>query len=260
MLAVVLALMLGAAACSAPAAPEGEAHQAMPATAKNKPALGLMTSLPLYWPLGADLAALASGSQTSPWQRTAMEREYSLVPLDTLSPISSLSGEDGDIDPLARLDRIAVIQPRGLSPADNVALDRWVRSGGQLLIMLDPLLTGEYKLPLGDPRRPNASALIPPVIARWGLSQQFDPDVTRLREIATPHGAIPVLMGSDLRIAGDAAGNNGCRLHESGLAARCARIGEGQVTYIGDASVFEHGELAGDDHEAIGALLAYAFD
>lgn len=89
-----------------------------------------MTSLPLYWRLGADVADIASGNALVPWQRQAMERRFDLVPLDTLSPIPALTPDEPETDPLAELDYLAIIQPRGLSPADNVALDEWVRAGG----------------------------------------------------------------------------------------------------------------------------------
>ena len=74
-----------------------------------KPQLGLMTSLPLYWPLGVDLSDLASGDVEAPWQRAALEHNHELhdarQPLEILRTIHSfdpciacavhLSDEDG---------------------------------------------------------------------------------------------------------------------------------------------------------------------
>ncbi|MFU7527718.1 hypothetical protein [Qipengyuania sp. ASV99] len=226
---------------------------------REKPRLGLMTSLPLYWPLNADLADIASGAAAPPWQRRLLERDYELVPLDTLSPIQGLSEEAGDTDPLSGLDLIAVIQPRGLSAADNAALDGWVRGGGRLLIALDPLLTGEYDIALGDPRRPNDTALIPPVIPRWGIANTYAENLTEVRYAELPGGRVPVWMGSNLSLAEGADNANLCRVHDSGLILRCDSVGKGTVTYIGDATLFEHRDLIGADGEAIAALLAYAF-
>ena len=104
-----------------------------------------------------------------------MARSYALEPLDTLSPIPALAADQPDLDPLAGLRRIAIIQPRGLSASDNVAVDGWVRAGGRLLLVLDPALTGEYDLPLGDPRRPVDTALIPPVANAWGGPTDLEP-------------------------------------------------------------------------------------
>lgn len=204
--------------------------------------LGLMTSLPLYWPLGTGVADLAGGDVTIPWQRAALEQSYLLVPLDTLSPIPDLDPDAPEQDPLDDLTKLAIIQPRGLSPADNVALDNWVRAGGQLLIALDPALTLEYPVPFGDPRRPTASAAIPPVIDRWGLAIAYedhsyhghaiDADV-QLEVLG--EGAFPVLSAGKVARAEDAD----CVSAASEVIAKC-RIGAGSVTVVADAAVFEH--------------------
>lgn len=223
----------------------------------EKRRLGLMTSLPLYWPLGADVAAIASGNAQVPWQRQAMERRFELVPLDTLSPIPALTPDEPETDPLAELDYLAIIQPRGLSPADNVALDEWVRAGGHLLLVLDPLLTGEYDVPLGDPRRPNDVALVPPVVARWGLEMQ-QPD-TEAASITVMLEGVPF----DVEQAGlisvidpDAAT---CRIEANGVIAQCG-VGEGRVTLMADAAVFEKRDLAGENGALLQRIAAYAFD
>lgn len=249
--AALVAVLVGLAACNpAPSAPQGE-----PAPAAERASLGLMTSLPLYWPLGAGLEDIAAGAAPPPWQRTAIEAGYALVPLDTLSPIPALSPDQPDSDPLAQLDRLAVIQPRGLSPADNVALDRWVRAGGRLLLALDPALTGEYDLPLGDPRRPTDSALIPPAVARWGLAVSFDeaqPVAVDTQSLAG--AALPLALSGQITAAG-----GDCTVLAQGAAARC-RVGEGQVTLIADAALFEHPELAGEGGADLLALLVAAFE
>lgn len=249
--AALAAVLMGLAACNpAPADAPNE-----PAPAAERAALGLMTSLPLYWPLGAGLEDIAAGAARAPWQRTAIEARYALVLLDTLSPIPALSPEQPDTDPLAQLDRLAVIQPRGLSPADNVALDRWVRAGGRLLLALDPALTGEYDLPLGDPRRPTDSALIPPVVARWGLAVSFD-EAQPLAVVTQSLAGVPLPLALPGQIT--AAGDD-CTVLAQGAAARC-RVGKGQVTLIADAALFEHPELAGKGGADLQALLVAALE
>ncbi|MDJ0641853.1 MAG: hypothetical protein QNJ15_03460 [Erythrobacter sp.] len=218
-----------------------------------------MTSLPLYWSLEADISELAQGNGEKPWQRVLLERQFELVPLDTLSSIRGLSPDDPETDPLEGLERIAIIQPRGLSAADNAALDEWVKAGGQLLILLDPQLTGDYHLALGDPRRPVDMALQPPVIPRWGVVGAYSPALQDVRNIELAGGNIPVWMGSELRGITVASGLNGCEIHESRLISRCESVGEGTVTFLGDAAVFEHPELAGEDGAAIRVLLDFAF-
>ncbi|MCL9998639.1 MAG: GldG family protein [Erythrobacter sp.] len=248
-LAAGLLALLAAAGCDRAPAPPAAAESA---TARER--LGLMTSLPLYWPLGAGVEEIASGRAPPPWQRTALEAGYVLEPLDTLSPIPGLAADAPATDPLAGLTRLAVIQPRGLSPADNVALDEWVREGGRLLLVLDPALTGEYDLPLGDPRRPADSALIPPVVARWGLAVRFDEaQGDGVNERALGEAALPLIVAGEVSITNSAAA--ACTLLADGAAARC-RVGKGEVTLIADAALFEHPELAGEGGAGLRALVA----
>lgn len=241
------------AACNAAPAADAPPEE-KPAGAAPLARIGLMSSLPLVWPLGADVGAIAGGAAGVPWQREALEAAYVIEPLDTLSPIPALSPDAPDIDPLAGLARLAVIQPRGLSPADNVALDDWVRAGGRLLLVLDPALTGEYDLPLGDPRRPVDSAPIPPVVGRWGMGIGFDPDQAP-GVIASRLGDAPLPLALTGRISLAPPGAAGrCTLLAEGAAARC-RVGKGQVTLIADAAIFEHSELAGAGGLGLTALI-----
>lgn len=256
-LLAALAAPLLLAACGGEEMRAPERPREAEAGQEARPELGLMTSLPLYWPLGAELGDIAGGRIAAPWQRAALEQGFALVPLDTLSPIAAITPGLAETDPLAGLERLAVIQPRGLSPADNVALDDWVRGGGMLLLVLDPQLTAEYDLPLGDPRRPSDSALIPPVLARWGLEIVFDEDQDEApRAVPLGEGFVTVRLAGEVRLreGGDAA----CTLAAGGVAARC-RVGAGLVTVFADAALFEDGPAAAVRARAIAALLDHAF-
>jgi hypothetical protein len=253
-LAAVLAMGAALTGCdAAPAQPVPEASPPLPTTR-----LGVMSSLPLFWPIGAGIAEIAGGTAPPPWQRGVLERSFLLEPLDTLAPIPGLAPDAPETDPLAGLTRLAVIQPRGLSPADNVALDDWVRGGGRLLLLLDPALTGDYDLPLGDPRRPVESALIPPVVARWGMAVRFD-EAQEVEVRSAPLGAavLPLVLAGEVTISDPAAAR--CTLYADGAAARCV-VGRGRVTLIADAALFEHPELAGEGGAMLRAVLAEAFE
>lgn len=253
-IASLVGAVLALAACSA--APTEPASPEPPSDAR--PALGLMSSLPLYWPADADISDIAAGRAAPPWQRRAIETRYLPVPLDTLTPIPALSPDAPETDPLANLDRLAVIQPRGLSPGDNVALDAWVRDGGSLLLVLDPALTGEYDLPLGDPRRPVDAALIPPVVERWGLAVSFDEgQALAVANVSLGGAALPLALPGRIAVTDPAAAN--CTLAAAGAAATC-RVGKGRVTLIADAALFEHPELAGENGTILAGLLAAAFE
>ncbi|WP_299191511.1 hypothetical protein [uncultured Erythrobacter sp.] len=249
-----IASLLALAACKAELADQIEEPAAAPSET-----LGLMTSLPLYWPLGADFAAIANGTAEVPWQRGVLERGYELVLLDTLSPIPGLTPDAPESDPLAAIEHLAVIQPRGLSPADNVALDDWVRDGGQLLLVLDPQLTGDYDLALGDPRRPADTALVAPVVTRWGLDIDFPLEAAlddSLHELPLGSGTLTAERAGRIEIVNADAAD--CELFANNVVARCS-IGEGFVTLVADAAVFEHQSLAGAQGEAIANLLRFAF-
>lgn len=195
--------------------------------------LGLMSTLPLYWPEAESPQSLLELDGASPWQRTVLERRYRLRPLD------SLTGEAG----LDGLRFLLLAQPRALSPAENVELDRWVRGGGRLLLFADPLLAGDSRFPLGDRRRPQAAALLSPILARWGLELMFAEDQPEGRQVRALEGiSLPVEWAGYFALrppSGGAAAE--CRLLADGLAARCA-IGEGQALILADATLLEGAE------------------
>ena len=56
-------------------------------------------------------------------------------------------------------------QPLAQAPENLVALDDWVRGGGRVLLLADPMLEWPSKRPLGDPLRP------PPMFADTGLAR-----------------------------------------------------------------------------------------
>lgn len=234
--------------------------------------LGLMTSLPLYWPLGVEMETLVSDDIELPWVRARLERRYHLVPLDSfVEPDDGLAPEDNDAlaaAPLDDLDRLLVVQPRAVGSADNVALDQWVRDGGRLLYVLDPMLAGEYEVLWGDPSHPIVNALVPPVFARWGLRVQFvEAQPFALRELDYGAGQIPVLMAGEFLIAplgddaseDDIAARGQCELLAQGAVARCS-VGKGRVTAVADAALFELPRADDRAEQQFDMLIGWAFE
>lgn len=203
-----------------------------PGKAAGKARLGLMTSLPIYWPEVADMGDLIGDRARPGWVRPAIEQRYDLQPLDTLNGAA-----------LAPLKRLLLAQPRPLSPQENVALDAWVRQGGELLLLADPLLTRHSQFALGDKRRPQDVALLSPILAHWGLELTFDPDQPAGEHAIDWGGApLPVRMAGVLRpIAG--AEDATCVLLASGVLAQC-RIGQGRVLVLADAALLDEGSEA----------------
>ena len=205
--------------------------------------IGLFTTLPILWADGPDLAASLKPEGEPHWAREVMAGRGALEPLDTLSS-----------EGLDKLRRLILAQPRALAPQENVALDDWVRGGGQVLLLADPALTEESRFSLGDPRRPQAVVLLSPILTRWGLELLFDegqPLGPSEREVMGV--AVPVNLPGHLATRGQ----SNCRLWGDGLAATCA-IGQGRVVVIADAALLER-KQGSAGAKALSWLLDAAF-
>lgn len=210
--------------------------------------IGLFTTLPILWSEAPDIAAQLNDPAPPHWARRELEARGDIVPLDTLAAAGSAS-------PLASLSRLVIAQPRPLSPQENVALDAWVRGGGRLLLVADPALTQHSDFPLGDPRRPQAVALLSPILARWGLELTFDdaqPFGERMQ--AGPVAPLPVNLAGRWRITPAPAGGGQCRTLADGLVAICT-LGAGRVVAVADAAALEPGDPDGTRRKALGWLL-----
>ncbi len=210
--------------------------------------VGLFTSLPILWEDSAELGAELRPDAAPHWARGVLERGGPIVALDTLAG-------PGGTAPLDQIRRLVIAQPRPLAPAENVALDDWVRGGGQVLLLADPALTQDSAFQLGDPRRPQAVALLSPILGRWGLDLLFDdaqPAGEQSREVLGVD--TPVNLPGRFATRGQAS----CRLWADGLAVTCA-VGKGRVLALADAAVLERQDASGSRPTAFSALLDAAF-
>ncbi len=225
--------------------------------------IGLYTSLPIVWGESGDIRELLEKERPRHWALAVLSSAGTLHPLDTVT------------DRLPRDALLVLAQPRPLSPQENVALDRWVREGGRVLLFADPLLTAPTRYALGDPRRPQDTVLLSPILARWGLRLEFDeaqPAGEHLVE--TAFGPLPVNLAGRFRLLGNSgesasspgfSGKHGtdgdrgadpgksgimgtsgdgpgrCRLEAEGILARCA-VEKGQIFAISDAAVLEESD------------------
>ena len=214
----------------------GAAAWAFSDTARPKPELGLLTTLPIYWSESFDIGETLDSEGKPHWVRSALESEYALRPLDTLT---------GDESALERLDYLLLAQPRALAPEENVALDDWVREGGHALIFADPFLTDASRFAIGDRRRPQDVVLLSPILRRWGLELRFDeaqPDGEHTLEFEGE--AVPVNLAGTL-VAVEGSAPSDCSILAEGLIARCD-VGKGEVTVVADAALLEHDRGAAD--------------
>jgi hypothetical protein len=206
--------------------------------------LGLMGTIPIYWGEAEQLGDLIGGAAEAHWARAELEREYELRPIAYLDEAA-----------LAGLDQLLLAQPRPLSGEENVALDAWVRGGGQLLLFADPMMTGHSEFGLGDRRRPQDVVLLSPILAHWGLSLQFADDQPLGTRVARDGDlTVPVNLPGQFALAG----GDGCALSAEGLLARCA-IGRGQATILADAAMLDLHEPSPLAGPALGRLAQLAF-
>ena len=195
-----------------------------PAPDSPKPALGLMTTLPLQWSEGGVEADLAEEAQPHP-AFARLSESYDVQPLD-------------DVRDLAKQRMLLLAQPRAFSPAELVQLDSWVRKGGRILILADPALQWGSLYPLGDKRRPLFTSMLSPLFAHWGLELVLpiaDAEPMAMRKIGklsirtqTPGEWLKIGRGGSAR----------CALAEGGLLADC-KIGKGHALLVADADLLD---------------------
>lgn len=212
-----------------------------PASPVERPALGLFTSLPIWWGESDSVAEMLAKPPQPHWARVWLEQRFQVTPLDTL--------DAHRLPPL-----LLVAQPRALAPQENVALDNWVRRGGRVLLFADPMLTWHSRFAIGDKRRPQDVVLLSPILSRWGLELRFDDTQSGgAREIA----GLSVNLAGSLALTGNGHNAN-CRLFAEGLVAQC-EIWKGRATIVADAAMLEP-EAADSGQEALESLMRQAFD
>lgn len=204
-----------------------------PAVPSAKPRLALLTSLPVVFGesfgLDADRSPLLD----------ELEKEFTVLPVDGPEQLTP-----GGL--------LLAVQPQALTAERLVALDRWVRQGGRLVLLADPFLRFESALPLGDRFRPPLRYPDTGLLAHWGLRLDDEID-TRLDEVETEFGrGIRLSVGGlgSLTRAGGA-----CTLSPTRVVARC-RIGEGYATIVADADFAMAALPARDGQQAVVRLLS----
>ena len=131
-------------------------------------------------------------------------------------------------------------------PAENlVALDDWVRRGGRVLLLADPLLEWPSKRPLGDPLRPAPMFMDTGLLAHWGFGSMRPTSAASRR---AKLGGYEVVTVSPGRLTGS------CAIEDQGLVALC-RIGRGEAIVIADADLLDTPAFGGGAEHNLDALL-----
>ncbi|WP_239804412.1 ABC transporter [Croceicoccus hydrothermalis] len=197
----------------------------------HRPALALFTSLPIFWAEG-DIDALLDGKTRDHWAKAVIAREYALQPVDRLTQLGNPAN--------GGVQRLFMAQPRALAGDENVALDSWVRGGGRLVLLADPMLEAHSEYGLGDRRRPEAMAMLSPILARWGLELAYDEAQGEGWRMAPTPMPLPISQAGHFRLTGKGHDSH-CETQAGGLIARC-RIGDGTVLAIADAALLQDGD------------------
>ena len=234
MLGALAAALTGVAALGVSelkTAPDEEVAVRAPA---GRPALALLTSLPLVF--GEQFSLDGGGSPAL----TRLEQRYNVQPIG-VADAASLAGQ--------RL--LLMAHPRAQPAGALVDLDRWVRQGGRLLLLADPRLDWHSDRPLGDRLRP------PPAFADTGLLEHWGLELSGPYPDGPAHvsnGSISILAAAPGRFTSRGT----CEVAGAGFVARC-RIGKGAATLIADADFLHvegEGALDGPTEQNLELLMA----
>ncbi len=191
----------------------------LPATPSPRPKLAVVSALPLFWKEGE----AGFGARSDAPIITLLRARFDVQPAD--SPLGTVMRD---------ANALLLAQPRAFSPAEFVALDNWVRDGGHLLLLADPLLRWPSSLPLGDRRRPPSISVMGPLLDHWGL-QLLPPASAAEERRILKDGRVLTTMGS----SGFAMRpGTSCHVEERGLVARC-QIGRGGAVLVADADLID---------------------
>lgn len=181
----------------------------------DRPQLLLLTSLPIVFGDGFSLEG--SRSPALP----ALEKRYQVVPISTT-----------DSGALGRGGLLLMAQPHAQPAEMLVELDRWVRSGGRVLVLADPALEWPTERPLGDLSRPPVAFPDTGLLGHWGLRLDA-PERMGPQSFSVGGHAVHALSPGKLVATGQA-----CAVGAAGFVARC-RIGRGEATVLADADFLD---------------------
>jgi hypothetical protein len=203
-----------------------------------KPAIALMTTLPLRWSEGNLTAALDPNIKPS----GAYSRLAKIYKIDLLDNLDSLKPKRPTV--------LVLAQSRALAPQELVRLDNWVRDGGRLLVLADPALSWESNYPLGDNRRPLFTSMLSPLFVHWGLDLVLPMNADTSTEVRRINGLsvrMPTPGAWQLRSGRGAAV---CTISAQGVLADCS-IGKGKAYMVADADLLNEEQWQGTGARAL---------
>jgi hypothetical protein len=186
-----------------------------PGSPPQRPTLLLLTSLPLLF--NEDFSLQGGGSPAL----KKLQEHYRVLPISVT-----------DARELAKGRLLLMAHPLAQTAENLVTLDQWVRNGGRVLLLADPLLEWPSKRPLGDPLRPPPMFMDTGLLAHWGLQLDGADAGAQRRQL----GGYEVLTLSPGALRGR------CAISGDRLVARC-RVVKGYATIVADADLLNTGLL-----------------
>lgn len=227
--AAVVAIALAAIGVGTWALAGHDPQQLAPRAEAERPTLLLLTTLPLVFPEQFTL----EGGQSEALK--ALETRYRVIPIGTTDAAALRQG------------RLLLMAHPLAQPAEAlVQLDEWVRAGGRVLLLADPMLEWPSERPLGDKLRP------PPAFSDTGLLQHWG---LRLAAPASRGPAQRELSGRGVLAASPGVLAGSCDVDRSGFLAEC-EVDKGKVSVVADADFLNVEELGRSAEDNLDALLA----
>jgi hypothetical protein len=203
-----------------------DAPTAKPPT--RRPPLMLLTSLPLIFNEGFSLNG--GGSPVL----KALESRYRVVAISTTDPRE-----------LSNAHLLLMAHAPAQTAENLVALDEWVRGGGRVMLLADPLVEWPGERPLRDPLRPASMFTDTGLLAHWGL---------RLDGPDRRGFALRLLGGRQVMTASPGRLSGSCAVSRDGFVGYC-QIGRGRAIVLADADFLNVGGLPPGGERNLDALL-----
>jgi len=197
----------------------------------QRPPLMLLTSLPLVF--GEKLSLDNGGSPAL----TALETRYRVIPI-AVADAPSLDQRS-----------LLLMAHAAAQPAENlVVLDRWVRSGGRLLLLADPAVEWASERLAGDNLRPSPMFPDTGLLAHWGLRLDAP---ERRGDVERKLGGRTITARSPGELQGR------CAISADRFVAQC-RLGRGRAIVVADADFLDTAHLSSSENNLSGLLSTLA--
>jgi hypothetical protein len=163
-----------------------------------------------------------------------LQTRYRVTPISVTDP--------GD---LARGHLLLMAHPPAQTAENLVALDAWLRGGGRVLLLADPMLEWPSKRRLGDPLRPPPMFTDTGLLGHWGLRLEAPDERGPATRTLGGYSAVTVSPG---QLFGR------CDISRDRLVAGC-RIGHGRATVVADADLLDSDRLGAAASRNLDGLL-----